>query len=130
MTKEEFLSEINQTFEDEKTEEKSFPISKDVLKLLWSIPFEKWSEATGNEKLKLTEEEKELLATTTAEWLNVRLPQFLLRYPIDFQFALAVLSVLTSKLIAYKQGGKSDYNNTGNEGFGENNFGKGNNQGS
>jgi hypothetical protein len=128
MTKEEFLSEINQNFEEEKTEEKSFPISKDVLKLLWSIPFDKWAEATGNEKLKLTEEEKELLATTTAEWLNVRLPQFLLKYPVDFQFALAVLSVLTSKLIAYK-GGKSDNNNSRNEGFGENYFGEGNNQG-
>lgn len=86
-------------------------IDKEIISLFYKFIFDKLSKIYNNEKLKLTEEENNLLTTATTKWLNYRLPAFLLRNPIDFEFALALISVLGSKLIIIINE-KREYNNS------------------
>ncbi|MCM8819860.1 MAG: hypothetical protein NC925_03585 [Candidatus Omnitrophica bacterium] len=111
----EFEKELKGFIETESEISESEPeiIGEEIIGLFYEFIFSKIAEVYSDERLKLTEDERKLLATATKKWLNYRLPKFLLKYPIDFEFAVAVLSVLVPKIVIIY--GKQNNSNTWKE---------------
>lgn len=96
----EFLNEVNNFFnEKQKQQETGYFVDGEIIRLFWNFVFEKFAVHFNNDKLKLSEAESDLLTSATIKWLNYRLPALMLKYSVDFEFALAILSVVSSKII-------------------------------
>lgn len=128
----EFLNEVNQVLNEneqqqQREQQQVFPIDNEIVRLFWNFIFEKIATHYNDERLKLTEAESDLLTNATTKWLSYRLPSLMLKYSVDFDFILAVLSVLTSKLVIIKNA-KPNNSYFGTQGTRENYIDKENHQ--
>lgn len=119
----EFLNEVNQVLNENQEQKQSIIIDAEIIRLFWNFIFEKIALHYNDERLKLSDAESDLLTNATTRWLNYRLPSLMLKYSVDFEFALAIISVLTSKLV-YIRNAKSNSSDTWSQGTRENNIDK------
>lgn len=127
MIEENFENEARKILESESEKEAKSSteiIDKEFISLFWDFVFGKLSDVYNNEKFKLTKEENEFLTNATTRWLNYRLPLWIQKNSIDFEFLFAIVSVLSTKLILIKSSGIQNNNNFGKNGTGENNISK------
>lgn len=116
-----FLNELNQN--ELKEDKNEFDIiDKEFIKGFWEIIFTKASEKFNDERIKLNKEESEFLTNTTVKWLNYRLPMWISKNSVDFEFVFAILTVITSKYLIIR--GKFNNNDTGTKRTGQNEFNK------
>ncbi|MEM5831357.1 MAG: hypothetical protein QXO40_04095 [Candidatus Aenigmatarchaeota archaeon] len=109
---EDFEQKLNEVFNEQSEKGVEFQIiDNEIISLFYRFIFDKLSKLYNDERIKLTEEEDNLLTKATSKWLNYRLPKFLLNHPIDFEFGLALLSVLGSKLMIIVNARKKQLDN-------------------
>lgn len=121
MSEKDFLSEVQQVFnQNNQGQDQGFDvIAKDFVKGFWELIFSKFAEHFKDERIKLSTEESEFLSNATVRWLKLRLPSFIAKYPVDFEFGFAVLSVALSKYLIIRQNAERNNNNSRAKGSGQ-----------